>query len=102
MNCAAKYCIWPFLFFAVTTTLWAQKVNVPRYCKTDAGVLGPYPNDGSVGVGDPCYGTKNGQRYEGVAVMSKGGSEDDGAAGGEKKGGGRHQSSRQLSFLARD
>ena len=51
--------------------------GIPRYCKTDAGVLGPYPNDGSVKVGDPCYGTKDGKRYEGVAVMSKSG-------GGEK------------------
>ena len=45
--------------------------SVPHHCKTDAGVLGPYPNDGSVKVGDACYGTKNGQRYEGVAVLSK-------------------------------
>ena len=45
--------------------------GVPHYCKTDAGVLGPYPNDGSVKVGDACYGTKNGRRYDGVAVMSK-------------------------------
>jgi len=47
--------------------------GVPHYCKTDVGVLGPYPNDGSVGVGDSCYGTKNGQRYDGVAVMSNSG-----------------------------
>jgi hypothetical protein len=87
MNCAPKYCILPLLFFALTTSLWAQKSGIPRYCKTDAGVLGPYPNDGSVGVGDRCFGTKNGKRYEGVAVMSKGGSEDDGGGGGEKKGG---------------
>jgi hypothetical protein len=33
--------------------------------------LGPYPNDGSVKVGDSCYGTKNGRRYDGVAVMSR-------------------------------
>jgi hypothetical protein len=49
----------------------SSKGGVPRYCKTDAGVLGPYPNDGSVKVGDACYGTKNGKRYEGVAVMSR-------------------------------
>ena len=49
--------------------LYAQG-GVPRYCQTDAGVLGPYPNDGSVKVGDSCFGTKNGQRYDGVAVMS--------------------------------
>lgn len=45
--------------------------GLPRYCKTDAGVLGPYPNPGNVHVGDACFGTKNGQRYDGVAVMSK-------------------------------
>lgn len=45
--------------------------KVPRYCSTEVGVLGPYPNDGSVRVGDPCYGTKNGKRYEGTAVMGK-------------------------------
>ena len=42
----------------------------PQYCKTNVGVLGPYQND-SVKVGEPCYGTKDGQRYDGVAVMSK-------------------------------
>ena len=42
----------------------------PRYCDTEVGVLGPYRNDGSVRVGDPCYGTRDGRRYEGVAVMS--------------------------------
>jgi hypothetical protein len=89
MNCAAKCCIWSLLFVAVTTPVWAQKSGVPRYCKTDAGILGPYPNDGSVGVGDPCYGTKNGKRYEGVAVMSRGASDDNAGGGGasEKKGG---------------
>jgi len=54
-------------FSMLTGVLWAQ---VPQYCQTDAGVLGPYPNDGSVKVGDACFGTKNGQRYEGLAVMS--------------------------------
>jgi hypothetical protein len=44
----------------------------PHYCKTDVGILGPYPNpDGQVKVGDSCFGTQNGQRYDGVAVMSK-------------------------------
>jgi len=38
------------------------KSGVPQYCETEAGVLGPYPNDGSVKIGDPCFGTKNGQR----------------------------------------
>jgi hypothetical protein len=55
----------------MTCGLLCGQAGVPHYCKTDAGVLGPYPNDGSVKVGDACYGTKNGQRYEGVAVMSK-------------------------------
>jgi len=63
-----------------------SKGDVPRYCKTDAGVLGPYPNDGSIKVGDACYGTKNGQRYEGVAVMSKSGGGDDDSAGDSKGG----------------
>jgi hypothetical protein len=36
-------------------------------------VLGPYPNPGNVHVGDSCYGTKNGERHEGVAVMSRSG-----------------------------
>jgi hypothetical protein len=49
----------------------SQSDGVPHYCKTGAGVLGPYPNDGSVRVGDPCYGTKNGRRYNGTAVMSR-------------------------------
>jgi hypothetical protein len=49
----------------------SSKGGVPHYCKTEAGILGPYPNDGSVKVGDSCYGTRNGQRYEGTAVMSK-------------------------------
>ena len=44
----------------------------PQYCKTGAGVLGPYQNN-SVKVGEPCCGTKNGKRYDGVAVMSKSG-----------------------------
>jgi hypothetical protein len=61
------------LLASVSNPVWAQS-GVPRYCKTDAGVLGPYPNDGSVKVGDACFGTKAGQRYEGVAVMSKDGS----------------------------
>jgi hypothetical protein len=61
--------------------------GVPHYCKTDAGVLGPYPNDGSVKVGDACYGTKNGRRYEGVAVMSKNdGGDDEDSGGGSKRG----------------
>jgi hypothetical protein len=47
-----------------------NSLSPPRYCKTDAGVLGPYPNDGSVKVGDACYGTKGGQRFEGVAVTN--------------------------------
>ena len=47
--------------------------DVPHYCQADVGVLGPYPNDGSVKVGDSCFGTKNGRRYDGVAVMSKNG-----------------------------
>jgi hypothetical protein len=56
--------------------------DIPHYCKTDVGVLGPYPNDGSVRVGDPCYGTKNGRQYYGVAVMNKSG--DDSASSGRK------------------
>ena len=58
----------------VSSLFLCAQSGVPHYCKTDAGVLGPYPNDGSVRVGDPCYGTKGGQRYDGVAVMSKSGS----------------------------
>jgi hypothetical protein len=46
--------------------------GVPHYCKTDVGVLGPYPNDGSVHVGDKCYGTADdGSKHYGTAVMSK-------------------------------
>jgi hypothetical protein len=45
--------------------------GVPHYCDTEAGVLGPYPNDGSVKVGDSCFGTQNGQRYDGTAVMNR-------------------------------
>jgi hypothetical protein len=55
----------------------SSKGGVAHYCKTDAGVLGPYPNDGSVKVGDPCFGTdKNGQRHDGVAVMSQRGNDE--------------------------
>jgi hypothetical protein len=62
--------------------------SVPHYCKTEAGVLGPYPNDGSVKVGDACYGTKNGKRYEGAAVMGKSTDSGDSDNGGGSKGGG--------------
>ena len=59
---------------AMTIALWAQS-GVPHYCKTDAGVLGPYPNNGNVKVGDACYGTDvNGETHNGTAVMSKSGS----------------------------
>ena len=61
-----------FALSLISCTVYAQG-GVPRYCKTDAGVLGSYPNDGSVKVGDSCFGTKGGRRYEGVAVMSKSG-----------------------------
>lgn len=44
--------------------------DLPHYCRTEAGILGPYDNPGSVHVGDPCFGTKDGRRYDGVAVMS--------------------------------
>jgi hypothetical protein len=70
----------------LSCALYAQG-GVPRYCKTDAGVLGPYPNDGSVKVGDSCFGTKDGQRYEGVAVMSKSG--DSGGVGSDQGGSGK-------------
>ncbi len=50
----------------------SSKGGFPQYCKTNAGVLGPYQNN-SVKVGEPCYGTKDGQRYDGVAVMRKSG-----------------------------
>jgi hypothetical protein len=74
--------------YTMSLALHAQDRNVPHYCKTDAGVLGPYPNDGSVGVGDPCFGTKNGRRYEGVAVMKKTSDEDkDSGDTGSKRGG---------------
>jgi hypothetical protein len=45
----------------VTAGIVRAQDGVPHYCQTDAGVLGRYPNDGSVKVGDPCYGTKGGQ-----------------------------------------
>ena len=48
-----------------------SKDELPHHCRTEVGVLGPYPNDGSVHVGDPCFGTKNGRRYEGTAVVRK-------------------------------
>jgi len=66
--------------FAIPTSA-QQHRGYPRYCKTDAGVLGPYNND-SVPEGGACFGTKNGKRYEGVAVYSK----DDDSEG--SKGGG--------------
>ena len=50
------------LLFAVSGVANAQSNQVPHYCRTDVGVLGPYPNDGSVKVGDSCFGTKNGRR----------------------------------------
>jgi hypothetical protein len=68
-------------FLLAPVTAWAQD-DVPHYCKTAAGVLGPYPNDGRVRVGDPCYGTRNGRRYEGTAVMSPGGDDKDNTGGG--------------------
>lgn len=59
------------------------KIGVPHYCQTDAGVLGPYPNDQSLSVGDPCYGTdSNGQRHDGTLVMIQIG---DGSGGGRPK-----------------
>jgi hypothetical protein len=48
-----------------------RKEEIPHYCSTDVGVLGPYPNDGSVHVGEPCFGTKNGRRHEGTAVVGR-------------------------------
>jgi hypothetical protein len=75
-----------------TTTAGLSQGRLPQYCKTDAGVLGPYRNPGNVGVGDPCFGTRNGTRYEGVAVMSPsdsgGGSSDKGGGGESRKGDG--------------
>jgi len=50
----------------------ASQGSIPHYCKTDGGVLGPYPNDGRVKVGDPCFGTdSSGRQHYGTAVMSK-------------------------------
>lgn len=53
------------------------KENCPRYCSTDAGVLGPYPNAGcKVRVGDPCFGTDSqGRRREGIAVTGRSGND---------------------------
>jgi hypothetical protein len=47
-----------------------EKKEYPKYCCTEAGVLGPYNND-SVPEGGDCYGTKDGQRYEGKACYGK-------------------------------
>lgn len=57
--------------------------DCPRYCSTDAGVLGPYPNPGcKVKVGDPCFGTDSqGQRREGIAVAGRGKAERKDPAG---------------------
>lgn len=52
----------------------------PRYCCTDAGVLGPYPND-TVPEGGACFGTKGGRRYEGTACHG----EADDEKSGEKR-----------------
>jgi hypothetical protein len=75
------------LLSMIAGTLCAQ-TSLPQYCKTEAGVLGPYTNPGNVKVGDPCYGTKNGQTYSGVAVMSKGGGDenDNVVPGGSNQG----------------
>ena len=61
-----------------------EKKGYPRYCCTEAGVLGPYNND-SVPEGGDCYGTKNGRRYEGKACYSKDDSKG-GSGSQEKKG----------------
>jgi len=63
----------------------AQAQQIPHYCDTEVGVLGPYPNDGSVHVGDACFGTKNGKRYEGTAVMGR----DDSSTGSDSDKGRR-------------
>jgi hypothetical protein len=67
-------------------TKGGSKGGFPQYCKTDAGVLGPFQNN-SVKVGEPCFGTKDGQRYDGVAVMSKSGEDSGDATDGGGKGG---------------
>lgn len=33
------------------------KSTLPRFCCTDVGKLGPYPNPGNVYEGDNCWGT---------------------------------------------
>jgi hypothetical protein len=71
----------------LVTTPAAAQDDVPHYCATSAGVLGPYPNDGSVHVGDPCFGTKNGRKYYGTAVMSAD------SSGGEEHRSGRNADS---------
>lgn len=55
------------------SSLQDKSNDCPRYCSTDAGILGPYPNPGCmVKVGDPCFGTDNrGQRHEGTAVAER-------------------------------
>ena len=46
-----------------------QQKEYPKYCCTDAGVLGPYDNN-SVPEGGACYGTDSkGQRHEGTACF---------------------------------
>jgi hypothetical protein len=81
------------IFLGLSTKVQAQ-TGAPRYCKTDVGVLGPYPNDGSVAVGDACYGTDaNGQRHEGTAVMSRSGSSSSAGGGGNSGRGGQSSNS---------
>jgi len=76
MKLACRFAICLFAFSTLSIVGSAQS-GLPRYCKTDVGILGPYPSDPRVHVGDSCFGTKNGQRYEGTAVMSKTGEHDD-------------------------
>jgi hypothetical protein len=71
-------------FLMLSGVVYAQS-DYPKYCKTSAGVLGPYPNN-SVPHCGACYGTAaDGKQYNGVAVMSKTDTGCDGDGGGGKK-----------------
>lgn len=69
------------LFVALALTLSVRQARsqgqkgYPKYCCTDAGVLGPYNND-SVPEGGACFGTKDGKRHEGIACYGKEKKED--------------------------
>jgi len=56
---------------SVRKTRSIEHKDYPKYCCTDAGVLGPYENN-SVPEGGACYGTTpDGKRHEGTACYGK-------------------------------